>query len=404
MKKQTGSILLIAGTCIGSGMIALPLVLAKIGIIPSILVMIITWLLMYFSALITVELNLQAGKGLPLGAIGRKYSGILAEITGTVAFKTLSFALVAVYIYAGSSVLEKMFSVAFQATYQFQSIASIYALAIIFLLLLPIKIIDLINRIFFACLILSIIILIAGLSFTIDWSHLPLVSPSWRDIKAWHILVPVIFTSFGFQGTCHTLVNYCELDKKTLHKALIWGSFIPLVVYVLWNSICLAAVYNHKPNFYYQMENGIIDVGELVHILGELIKWQSMQILVWLLTTFAIVTSVLGVGISLCDSIREILARRVKNNLWCKLLSVIITVLPAYIMAVAVPGAFIKILGFAGMILAVIAIVLPVYLLLRLKVKKLHYKALGNLNLVLLTLVGGVFVILCELWNMSAKF
>nr|WP_121543010.1 aromatic amino acid transport family protein [Candidatus Rickettsia colombianensi] len=36
MQKLIGSILLISGTCIGSGMmIALPMVLAKLGIIPS---------------------------------------------------------------------------------------------------------------------------------------------------------------------------------------------------------------------------------------------------------------------------------------------------------------------------------------------------------------------------------
>ena len=33
MQKLIGSILLISGTCIGSGMIALPMVLAKLGIV-----------------------------------------------------------------------------------------------------------------------------------------------------------------------------------------------------------------------------------------------------------------------------------------------------------------------------------------------------------------------------------
>ncbi len=50
MNKQTGSILLVAGTCIGSGMIALPMVLAKLGLIPSLFLMLLTWLLMYYNA------------------------------------------------------------------------------------------------------------------------------------------------------------------------------------------------------------------------------------------------------------------------------------------------------------------------------------------------------------------
>ena len=41
MNKQLTSILLIAGTCIGAGMFALPLTFAKIGIIPSIIIIIL---------------------------------------------------------------------------------------------------------------------------------------------------------------------------------------------------------------------------------------------------------------------------------------------------------------------------------------------------------------------------
>ncbi|WP_081497552.1 MULTISPECIES: aromatic amino acid transport family protein [spotted fever group] len=64
------------------------------------------------------------------------------------------------------------------------------------------------------------------------------------------------------------------------------------------------------------------------------------------MSALAIVTSILGVGVGLCDSLK-----------------------PAYIVAVVVPNAFITILGFAGMILVIIAILLPVYLL---------YKTISN--------------------------
>lgn len=47
--------------------------------------------------------------------------------------------------------------------------------------------------------------------------------------------------------------------------------------------------------------------------------------------------------------------------------SSIVTILPVYIVAV-VPNAFIIILGFAGMILVIIAILLPVYLLYKVKI------------------------------------
>ncbi len=87
MQELIGSILLISGTCIGSGMIALPMVLAKLGIIPSIILMFI----MYYTSLINLELNLQAGKGLTLGMLGKYFSGHTAQIIGTVSLKLLSY-------------------------------------------------------------------------------------------------------------------------------------------------------------------------------------------------------------------------------------------------------------------------------------------------------------------------
>ena len=107
MQKLIGSILLISGTCIGSGMIALPMVLAKLGIISSII----------YTSVINLELNLQAGKGLTLGMLGKYFSGHTAQIIGTVSLKLLSYALLAVFIYGGSSILQKLLALSISITY-----------------------------------------------------------------------------------------------------------------------------------------------------------------------------------------------------------------------------------------------------------------------------------------------
>ncbi|AFC69891.1 amino acid permease [Rickettsia amblyommatis] len=80
MQKLIGSILLISGTCIGSGMIALPMVLAKLGIIiPSIILMFIIWFIMYYTSLINLEFDLQAGQGLILGYWENIFQDILLK-------------------------------------------------------------------------------------------------------------------------------------------------------------------------------------------------------------------------------------------------------------------------------------------------------------------------------------
>ena len=51
MQKQITSTLLVAGMCIGGGTIAIPIVLAKLGIIPSAIITLVVWFLNYYPSL-----------------------------------------------------------------------------------------------------------------------------------------------------------------------------------------------------------------------------------------------------------------------------------------------------------------------------------------------------------------
>ena len=109
MNKQIISILFISGTCIGAGIIALPMTLAKLGVIPSILLMFFIWLFSYYSSLVSVELNLHSEKGLSLESLGKKYSGKNLEIFCNILVKLLCYSLLAAYIYGGSSIIKNLF-------------------------------------------------------------------------------------------------------------------------------------------------------------------------------------------------------------------------------------------------------------------------------------------------------
>lgn len=401
IRKYIGAILLVAGTCIGSGMIALPIVLAKLGLIPSIVLMLFIWFIMYYTSLINLELNLHAGKGLPLGALGSYYSGKTAKLIGMMSLKLLSYALLAVFVYGGSSIIQELISSHMAIEYSFNTIAMCYALGAIVLLLLPIKLIDYINRILFVGLIGVVAILIGGLVFAIDWSHMPLLTERYTDITVWVALIPVVFTSFGFQVIFHTLTNYCNLNVKMLKKAFLWGSLIPAIVYILWTCSVLSVVYHENPAFYNQMSYGKIEVGELIQALSNIAKWESVQLLVWWISLLAIATSVLGVGVGLCETYNGMLIKIIPQPLVRTLLASIMTVLPAYLVVIFVPNAFIAALGFAGMILAVIAILLPIYLFRKINVQNLHYPELKVKWLIKLSIAVGIIVIMCELFNLT---
>lgn len=395
MNKQIGSILLVAGTCIGSGMIALPIVLAKLGLIPSIFLMILTWLLMYYTSLINLELNLQAGKGMSLGSLGTHFSGPIAGFVGNIFLKLLSYSLLAVFIYGGSSIVQKIIS----NNTGLIVIESICVLLGVLVLLMPIKIIDYINRILFIALLAIVTVLLLGLLSTINWHNIPLYSKQYTDLSIWRNVLPVVFTSFGFQVIFHTLTDYCHKEAKMLKKTFLWGSAIPAIVYITWTCSILGAIYNYNPEFYSQMVNGKAEVGDLVYHLSKITEWQSLQLLIGCVSLLAIVTSIIGVGRGLYDTLTLYLRSKILNDRGRSLCAAILAMLPAYLVAALIPNAFILVLGFAGMILAVIAIILPIYLLLRIKGVKLYYNELCNNYWIYISLLAGVGIILAEAAN-----
>ena len=399
MNKKIGAIMLIAGTCIGSGMIALPMLLAKLGIIPSILLMLSMWFIVYYTSLINVELNLQARTGLSLGALGRRFSGKIAEYIGTGSFKLLSYALLSVYIYGGTSVLQKMLEASYNQQYAFHDLASLYAFTAIILLLLPIKFLDYVNRFLFIGLLAVVLVMIIGLLSSINWNHLPLFANNYTDLSIWRMIIPVSFTAFGFQVIFHTLTNYCNKDVKLLKLAFFWGSLIPALIYILWTSSILSAVYQDNPIFYQTMVKGKVEIGELIQELSNIAKWPFVQLLVWWISSLAIITSVLGVGMGLNDSIHNMLPSKLSN----KFISVVLTIIPAYIVTILIPNAFISVLGFAGMILVIIAILLPIYLFYKAKITNLNYAELKHNWLIILSLVIGIIIMMCEVLNMLMR-
>ncbi|MDR2766565.1 MAG: hypothetical protein LBB63_03865 [Holosporaceae bacterium] len=394
MHKQMGAIMLIAGTCIGSGTIALPMSLAKLGILPGILIMIVIWWVAYYTSLISVELNLHSDKGLSLGAMGRVYSGKYAEILGNVSVKLLSYALLSVYLYGESSVIGKLLEICSISCSQ-TVICTLLALLTFLLLQLSVHFVDKVNRILFMSLMLVFAVPLVAAMISVDGSRMPLLlNPSCGDVAS---IMSIVFTSFGFQVIFHVLRDYLGKDAKMLKKSFLWGSLIPAIIYMLWTCGVLSALYCSNETFYHQMASGNVAVGEVINQLSKISQLPQLQVLIWWLSIFAILTSILGVGIGLTGSFNIMMEKAIPSPSGRKIVSALVTIVPAYLVAIMVPNAFIRVFKFAGAILAIIAILLPIYLLRRAKFHHLHYRELDNKWLLALSIAFGLGIMLLEL-------
>ncbi len=400
MRKDIGSICLIAGTAIGAGTLALPLVLAGFGLLISTTLMGGVWAVMYYSALVNVELNLRAGEGLTLGALGRKFSGATAEFIGHSSLKLLCYALLCAYIYAGTSVIQKLTSHFFGTSIGFVGIAALYTLALAGILFLKLRTVDYINRSLFLALLVMMGVLIGGILLQIDFGNLPLLQDSTASLTIWHLALPTMFTSFGFQVIFHTLTNYCDRDPQILKRAFFWGSLIPLIIYVIWSVCVLGVIYHYSPDFYHRMVLGGIELGDLIQQLSLAAQWPLMQLLSWVGSILVIVTSVIGVSIGLMDSWRPYFEKRIECSTIRSMVMVGLTLLPPFLISVLFPNVFISALGFAGMVLVIIAILLPIYLLHKSNKGKFFYPILKSKALQAIAVIFGLIIILCEVLNL----
>ncbi|MDR1233456.1 MAG: hypothetical protein LBJ75_04345, partial [Puniceicoccales bacterium] len=214
---------LLSGTAIGSGMLSLPLVLAKIGIIPSVLVMLIFCWLTYFSALARVELNLQSSQENTLEKVGLIFSGPKAAWLGNFSLKILMFALLAAYLYGLSSIIQSTFLKEIALA---KIVIIVSLLLFLFLISSPRVLLDL-NKYAVVGLLLMVISMVATMAPHCRPKIIVHVPCEIKTFSVWTIILPIIFTSFGFQGSLHSLTKICNNDIKLLKTACLWGSIIP---------------------------------------------------------------------------------------------------------------------------------------------------------------------------------
>ena len=100
--KLLGSVLLISGTTIGAGMLALPVMTGFGGFIPSLFTLFFMWLFMLATALFFLEVNISMPGETNFITMAEKTLGTWGKVVSWVCYLFLMYSLTAAYI-AGSS-------------------------------------------------------------------------------------------------------------------------------------------------------------------------------------------------------------------------------------------------------------------------------------------------------------
>ena len=113
-----GALLIVAGTTIGAGMLALPMTSIQIGYINSCWMLVGMWALMTFTALVTLEIALKSSTadgtyGISIVGLAKASFGRLGQFIAANSLFILFYALLAAYITGSSSILNDIINYTF---------------------------------------------------------------------------------------------------------------------------------------------------------------------------------------------------------------------------------------------------------------------------------------------------
>lgn len=336
--KMIGGILLVAGTTIGAGMLAMPLVTGFAGFIPTVCLFAIYWCYMTFTAFLMLEVNLSLGERINLITMARKTLGKWGEVAAWVVYLFLLYLLTTAYLAGGGPILIDF--VASLTGWQLPGWAGVLPLLIIFgyFVYEGTKYVDAVNRILMLCLATAYLLMCAFITPEIKLEYL-----AYMNWKYPLIAVSLVATSFGFHIIIPTLTTYMHHNVRELKLSILIGSLIPLAVYILWEAIALGVIpVEGKDGIiegYNQGANG-------VRLLSKNLADVSLSRLAEFFSFFAIVTSFLGVTLSLSDFLSDGL--NIKKTHKGRIFLFFLTFAPPLVFIFTYPRAFLTALEFAG--------------------------------------------------------
>lgn len=350
--RLLGGVLLVSGTAIGAGMLALPVITSYAGFFPSIVALTLCWLFMYITAVLILEVNLSCpGEPNMISMAGRTL-GNAGKILCWVVYLLLLYSLTAAYM-AGSGPLFLQAVSSFVALPEWVGPLPLLIL-FGFFVYFGTSIVDQVNRWLMVGLMATYLLLTLFLP-----AHFNVKQLYTADFSSIWMAVPVLFTSYGFHIIIPSLTTYLNHDRKKLHLTILIGSLIPFAVYVLWELLILGVV---------PME----DLSE-AFIVGasadEPLSWYLNS--PWISTVakafsfFAIITSFLGVSLSLSDFLGDGL--KLHRFTMGREIACFLTFIPPLFFVFTYPRGFMMALQYAGAFVAILLGIMPALMAWRLK-------------------------------------
>lgn len=329
-----GATLLISGTTIGVGMLALPVATGPSGFWPSIVIYLVCWLFMLCTGLLMLEVCQWVPKDSNLITMAGHFLGKTGKTLCWIVYLFLFVSVMIAHVAGGGEVLSEILG----GTLPPWTSMIVYVLVFAPIIYLGARSVDRLN------LGLMVGVAVTYLLFIfVSFDHVNTDLLKFKDwSKAW-IALPVLFTAFTYQVIIPTLVTYMDQNIKKVRLAIILGTSIPLIVYLLWEWLILGIVPIDGPNGLIEAQKlGQNAVSPLKQFVGSPILYQIGKAFAF----FTLTTSYIGLSLAFFDFLADGL--KWKKVGLRKIALCLLIFAPPTLISLTYPGIFLSALSYAG--------------------------------------------------------
>lgn len=366
--KEVGAICLIVGTCVGAGMLAIPLVTFQFGFLLFLLAILLCWAIMLKMAFVIIDLNYQFPTGTNFQVMANHLLGPLGRVVTWISFVCVMYAAITAYIMAGSSALLAYLGSFYRegatnmtgGSSEFETLLSAPALThslavgAFMVVLTPLVYmgtgwVDKGNRI-----LLGIKFLFFGLAvqFLLTEIH-------WDYYRGFHLhgaetVLPVLVVSFTYQQVLPVIRSYLDCSKKKLKVLAAIGSAIPLAIYILWQTAVIGTFPKEGPDGLLSITQHDGNAGLFLVDYNKIMSTPYFAVCIGVFYNIAVTTSFLAVSLALFHFNQD--TYHLKNR---KPLNYLITFGIPIFMVAMFHNDFSFAVSCAGMFAAILVIVIP---------------------------------------------
>ncbi|HAU4890139.1 TPA: transposase [Aeromonas hydrophila] len=392
-----GGACIIAGVCVGAGMLGLPSAGAGAWTIWSVLAITLTMIVMTLSGWMLLE----SYQGYPLrvsfDTVTRELLGEKLNALNNLTVYFVGGILLYAYITSAGLIIDGMTGIGSQLG------SILFTLGFSGLVWHSTRAVDRISVVLVIAMGLSFVFGISGLSLNIKPTLLFDTLSEHASYAPYALaMLPVALTSFGYHHSVSSMRAYYGEERRARY-AILGGTAIALLFYLIW----LVSVFGNLPRSEFGpvvAQGGNVDV--LLKALASVIESEAVASALNLFSMAAILSSFIGVGLGVFDYLADLF--KFDNGRGGRAKSWGATFLPPLLLSLLFPFGFLMAIGYAGAVATLWTCIIPALLAWKVRAgkgkqgdKQEGFRAPGGMPMIAGVFLFGVLTAAFHLLNMA---